>query len=335
MKLVLDNIGIIKKADIELNGLTVIAGENDTGKSTVGKALYMMIKTILWGNDTHGMEKDLTHKNIMNKYIKKIFKQQISKEGKVKLEWNDVEYEATISSDYCSKFTPYDKDSLALPKFSTPIFIESPLVWNLYEMFSDLANVEQQANMLNTMLADTSIAYPTLMHELYFTLALSKKNNIENRPLSYIKDIIGGEFRKEKEFYFYKDEKKIELVNTATGIKYFGILQVLLNNNHLSKNQILILDEPEVHLHPKWQLELVKIIVALVKDGVKILVNSHSPYMIEACQRYAKKENIPNNFYFAEEGIIKEEDEALSKIFKTLSEPFDEFDKMDSESLNG
>ena len=40
MKLTLKNIGKIEKAAIEYNGITVIAGENNTGKSTVGKALF-------------------------------------------------------------------------------------------------------------------------------------------------------------------------------------------------------------------------------------------------------------------------------------------------------
>lgn len=40
MRLHLRNIGMIKEADIDTNGLTVITGENDTGKSTIGKVLY-------------------------------------------------------------------------------------------------------------------------------------------------------------------------------------------------------------------------------------------------------------------------------------------------------
>jgi len=42
MRLSIQNLAKIKNADIELNGITVIAGDNDTGKSTVGKALYAM-----------------------------------------------------------------------------------------------------------------------------------------------------------------------------------------------------------------------------------------------------------------------------------------------------
>ena len=40
MKLSLKNIGKIKEADVEIKGITVIAGENNTGKSTVGKVLF-------------------------------------------------------------------------------------------------------------------------------------------------------------------------------------------------------------------------------------------------------------------------------------------------------
>ncbi len=40
MKLHLKNVGKVRSAAIEINGITVIAGENNTGKSTVGKALF-------------------------------------------------------------------------------------------------------------------------------------------------------------------------------------------------------------------------------------------------------------------------------------------------------
>jgi len=42
MKLVVENVAQIKKAEIEINGITLIAGENNTGKSTVGKVLYSL-----------------------------------------------------------------------------------------------------------------------------------------------------------------------------------------------------------------------------------------------------------------------------------------------------
>lgn len=37
------NIGAIELADIDIDGITIIAGENNVGKSTVGKALYAFL----------------------------------------------------------------------------------------------------------------------------------------------------------------------------------------------------------------------------------------------------------------------------------------------------
>ena len=45
MMLRIENIGIIEKANVEINGLTVITGNNDSGKSTVGKIAYSLTKS--------------------------------------------------------------------------------------------------------------------------------------------------------------------------------------------------------------------------------------------------------------------------------------------------
>ena len=46
MRLQIQNINKIKEADIALNGLTVIVGENDMGKSTIGRAFFSTIKAV-------------------------------------------------------------------------------------------------------------------------------------------------------------------------------------------------------------------------------------------------------------------------------------------------
>lgn len=40
MKLSVKNIGKLESAEIDISGITVVAGENNTGKSTIGKALF-------------------------------------------------------------------------------------------------------------------------------------------------------------------------------------------------------------------------------------------------------------------------------------------------------
>ena len=71
--------------------------------------------------------------------------------------------------------------------------------------------------------------------------------------------------------------------NTASGIKEIGIIQILLNHRKLKDNSFLIIDEPEVNLHPDWQVKFAEIIVFLAKRlNIHIYINSHSPMFIEA-----------------------------------------------------
>lgn len=46
MKLNIENFAKIKNADIVIDGITVIAGENNTGKSTVGKILFSLFNVL-------------------------------------------------------------------------------------------------------------------------------------------------------------------------------------------------------------------------------------------------------------------------------------------------
>lgn len=332
MKLKLNNIGIIKEADIKLNGLTVIAGENDSGKSTVSKILYSLIKAISQSEMVYTPSLDYLnrqqYRDRFNNYINNVFNRQITKDGTIEFEYNKQIFTIAIENDRCSKFElPNDYKYDELGEFR-PIVIETPFIWNILPTLNTADSLRARNRELDFELSP-------IIEDLHYTLTRKLRSKSSDIKLN-IESIINGNFIQENgNFTFQKEDEKIELTNVAMGIKYFGILQVLSNSNYLYKGQILILDEPEVHLHPKWQLELAKVIVYLVQQGVKILVNSHSPYMIEALQRYSKKQNIATNFYLADENKIVEDEQSLSKIFAKLSEPFDEFDKMDSESLNG
>ncbi len=337
MELQLKNIGMIKEANVKIDGLTVIAGENDTGKSTVGKALYLQLKAFSYKKTLFDCENSVI--SSISNYMQILFKNSIKGDAKIQLN--------TKKNSYVSIFIDGDirevKCKSDFKETYTPIFIESPLVWNLQEFFRSLSDIESHLKITGE---NIDIPYPFLMKDLYFKLvtSLDVKVGFKEGLLKKIKDIINGEFKKASSgIYIYtkkNDKKNYDLINTATGIKSFAILQVLLHNNRLNKDTILIFDEPEVHLHPKWQLEMAKILVELAANGVRIVVNSHSPYMIEALERYSKiepKTKDKTNFYLAEDGFIKQIEDSnsltLEKIFSKLSEPFEVFEEMDSESL--
>ena len=316
MTIELNNIGMIKEATVKIDGLTVIAGENDTGKSTVGKALFVMLDGIqkFMESGENGEKAFFSPNNV----FKKVFNATLLDNAFINLA-------AEFGKFHFENFDRVPASGIDTLSYHTKIevlFIETPLVWNFTDFFRDIAQIESQMGI--------KVDYPYLMKDLNFKLFIKNASDgidIKNKVTS----LMNGELKKDDmgRFFFDRNGQKIELLNTATGIKYFGLFQVLSQNNYLNENTVLILDEPEVHLHPKWQLEMAKLIVELVKNGVKVLVNSHSPYMIEALKRYSEEEKIEDktNFYLAEDGYITEQ-ESLENIFEKLALPMRELKKM-------
>ena len=83
---------------------------------------------------------------------------------------------------------------------------------------------------------------------------------------------------------------KLNITSVSTGLKTFVIIKQLLMNGYLKHNGTVILDEPEIHLHPEWQLLFAELIVLIQKEfNMHILLNTHSPYFMKAIEVYASK----------------------------------------------
>lgn len=116
-----------------------------------------------------------------------------------------------------------------------------------------------------------------------------------------IESILPGQFEFSQEgTYYIQDGVKLQASNLATGSKMLSIMKVLLDKGELDDSTVLILDEPEAHLHPMWQNAFAEIIVLLVKEiGVHILLTTHSPNFMLAIDAYMRKHELANktNFY--------------------------------------
>lgn len=135
-------------------------------------------------------------------------------------------------------------------------------------------------------------------------------------------------------FQYENSKRNLSISNLSTGLKTFSIIKTLLMNGSIEDNGTIILDEPEIHLHPEWQKKLAEIIVLLqIKFGMHILINSHSPYFINAIEIYSKKYGISDSckFYMSEENddrtaSIKDVSGNLEPIYRLLYEPMQELE---------
>lgn len=152
------------------------------------------------------------------------------------------------------------------------------------------------------------------------------KNKILKGDIVYEKDDFYSVLKYKRE-----DAQEFNLADCATGIKSMALLQLLLKNRFLDENTLLIIDEPEAHLHPQWIIEYARILVLLQKKvNVKLFITSHSTDMVSAIKYISEKEKVQDkvSFYVAnEKGKHKytysylEND--IEPIFESFNKSFD------------
>jgi predicted ATP-dependent endonuclease of OLD family len=72
----------------------------------------------------------------------------------------------------------------------------------------------------------------------------------------------------------------IDLYNASSSIKQITPLLLYLRY-HAKPNDLLIIDEPEMNLHPESQAKLLEVFAILVNFGVNVLLTTHSPYFMD------------------------------------------------------
>lgn len=72
----------------------------------------------------------------------------------------------------------------------------------------------------------------------------------------------------------------------------------------MGNDSFIIMDEPEVHLHPQLQVEFARMIVEkIATQKVHFHINTHSPHFIEAIHEYSVLYDVVDNvnYYVTEE----------------------------------
>ena len=409
MKLRIRNFAKISKADIEIDGITIIAGNNNTGKSTIGKSLDAVF------NATYNMDEKMNrarvrslaymlrnevenskgringHRNFYYDYqnlasrllecevsewkaICEAFadsiifpqKQEIGFEEKIldRLKENqkisDDTFGKAIYTNYFGQVFHEQINSLYHPEKLAEIILsvkekDIELVFKGNECIQE----KRQLEINNTSLY---IDDPFVLDEMnnnptysMLDLAVQKRNvlqklmqkeekSVEEKTFSdllvankleeimrIINSVAAGKIVKGQKYMYQLEEdssKEIDVASLSMGLKSFLILKQLLLNGNLQNKDVIVLDEPEIHLHPEWQLLYAEIIVLLQKKfNFHIVVTTHSAHFLEALELYSRKYEIAEkcNYYLTslqEDGVVFENvTENISKIYKQMVDP--------------
>ena len=420
MRLELSNVGKLNSVDIELNGITVVAGENNTGKSTIGKMLYCIFhsfykiedqikdeqvksisrilntfyiensRPIFGGKDVRPLALQLVENksiliqdrnrlireikyffNIENKGnfkysteedIEKIAKRISGFFGFEDREIQEILLRKRLNAEFAMKIghlnNTNQKTTVKLHIKNEEIFfevdgneeiqildymdlnkeiiyIDDPFILDelnqfRYNVFSDSYGHRQ--DLLEKLSNDKMAEDFSVVDELVVQKRIEK-------ILGKMQGICDGDIVEENGEFVFKNtllNGNLKMVNLSTGLKSFAILKRLLRTGKIDENGIIILDEPEIHLHPEWQLKFAEIIILLQKEfKLNILLNTHSPYFLNAIEAYAKKYNRKDicKFYLSDEkdGNTKIFDvtNETEKIYAKLAKPLQELENLE------
>ncbi len=408
MKLRISNVGkIYNRTEIALDGITVLAGENGMGKSTIGKALFSLFNTFsdidgqirherikaVWGTivrfayffkNSALNERDLVTA-IVDKIGQDVNKESIKKElvvrgfndsdevslddlteqileqikipdssieshllkNRLEAEFGDrlgnvnhLGEESEIEIEIKGKTISCISDNNGLPKFSRNIEIAKKTIF-----IDDIHSID-------TLSGQSKETFHVYTEEYSHDEDLrSRIRKGKNEDKSVISDVLSekkissilqqldlaeiGDLKWENNRgWVYRQENLkdgIGLENISLGLKSFMLIRHLLKNGSIEERDILILDEPEIHLHPKWQKLYAQIIVELQKEyDLTILISTHSTDFLSFIEYYVRKSSLDDKCHFyllhsKDNGItsmVEDVTNNTDQIYKTLSLPF-------------
>lgn len=427
MNIKINNIAKINSADINIVGITVIAGENNTGKSTIGKALFAFydglydVEQKILNDKFHALERQIfnnlihsksSHTTILGARIndflldeddindlcarilqidtnridfetelENILKESIKIEYLEELDintWNTLKnniidiikvddidsLNQIITSSYDNEFnrqinniyndacgeiyiTKNKRTTKLVVKKNKVSFMEQPLI-NIIE---DIVYID------DPFVIDELGGRMGLRRYLHFNYNSQHRKNLVyqlkhqqtfnsiesilaerklDKILDTLNEVCPGELKIGNNRYNYiADGKELNVKNLSAGLKTFALFKQLILNGTIGQNSIVILDEPEIHLHPEWQLILARLIVLLqIEFDLRILLTTHSPYFLNAIEVFSARYHIANkcNYYLAQvdyQGVkFIDVSRDIDKIYAKLAKPLQELENM-------
>lgn len=418
MELVVQNLAKIKQAHLQFDGITVIAGNNNTGKSTIGKVLFgifnsfkdiqrkieqernnaiiheirnvemgyfyekenkplthlsrfysVKIPNLLAKNDPINLDDEIRAELLNNKVpdedVDKLMKDIHARISSInEIEDNRIKKEL-VSTQLRGIFNGQinscmHKDTAAVVQLT----IKGK---NITVTFKD-NNCEDFSQEFNLMHSAFYIDNPFIIDQInavarffrtsrtespddHLLNVLSRNNNegdfiaklsVEDKlkeVISKIDMVIPGSigFNNAHEMVLQDNQfsDALKIANLSAGMKSFAILKLLIENLSIKEKDVLILDEPEIHLHPQWQMIYAEIIVLLQKEfQLTVLLTTHSPYFLDAIELYSLKHGTNGmvHYYLSEmeNEQVEFEDvtDHIDKIFAQLSTPIQELENL-------
>ena len=230
-------------------------------------------------------------------------------------------------------------------------------------LLEEMSSMEKDINpfeLLSKVYADYALPVKSNVDFTRQLEALAKKDSFiaKSHPeiLNDFADIIEGEYlvTKNDELYYVPNGKRLKLTMDESSSAVRSLLDIGFYLRHVAApGDLLMVDEPELNLHPENQRRVARLFSRLLNIGIKVFITTHSDYIVkelntlimlnqhgkrfeEIAERegYRKDELLDAGnvrVYIAEEALIKLEGAQRKTRCQTLV-PADIDDKMGIEA---
>jgi predicted ATPase len=301
---------------ISLGQLTVLAGGNSVGKSSVIQSLLLMrsafnrrtLSNKVPLNEDFVLSLGNTDNIISRKAAGTSLHFEYSFEGKYKLDFEETE---TGSADVFLKikhFTPYEKTPLVQLNFHY-LHAERFGPRPFYQIGIKDRNVGWQGEYAVPILSSREALNPifNVTQELLFPKEPNPKLNTQVESwMDYI--IPGVELngdRIEQIGQAIMSYNGSNPYNVGFGISY--VLPIVVAGLIAKKGEMLIVENPEAHLHPSGQSRIGQFLARVANSGIQVIIETHSEHVVNGVRLASLSEVIDNkkvviNFFSPNKG---------------------------------
>ena len=300
MKIEFENLGPLEKGELDLSNLknlNVIIGPNNSGKTYFSYFIYTVLKKFYEKIDLNFGLKSKGIRNLLKKE-EKDYSKELLKDLPIIFHTNEKKFENTkinVSLHITDKFDNIE-ENYHFEKTAKILDINNIYFFpaersgavlfykQLFQSGNDILRKFELSRDVN-ILKDVS-NYPEPINEYmkFLNRNFEDRNETEiyKNVFVNIEDIIDGEILVRDDKILYKNKKDFELEMGLVSSTVKTLVGFYLYIKYCAKEgDIIFIDEIELNLHPRNQLELIKLFNILTKYGIKFIVSTHSPLIMQ------------------------------------------------------
>lgn len=311
-RLSIRKFGPIQEADIEVRDLTIFVGPQATGKSLAAQLLCFLsgvedtllgpsgVSAMIRNPDWHTWDIEKIAEMALEWWLGEKPKTYTDKGAEISLNLSDKQYSLawngglSIGSDFATRIKGY---LLGVEEATHPLLDQSQIYIPAgRSLYSYLPPAQALLVIREQKFPGHILKFYSILEQAIREVAKARKSDLQADPLikssqTRIKQVMKGDLRYETQGNVLLNikDKAFSPQSFAAGQMeiwpFFATLQSQVLAGKISKTRFYI-EEPEAHLHPGAQLKVLEIIASAVQRGAKVLITTHSPFILYAINNF-------------------------------------------------